>query len=175
MRYICRVSSDAHIAVMKQCRPGMMEYQLESIFLHEIYSKAGGRHVGYTCICGSGEHGAILHYGHAGAPNGKLINDGDLMLLDMGGEYHCYGADITCSYPANGRFTEKQKVIYNTVLATTRAVESAVKPGVAWMDMHALAYRTTLQEFTRHGLLKGDVDAMLDADLGVRCGYLLTQ
>jgi Xaa-Pro dipeptidase len=90
------------------------------------------------------------------------------MLLDMGGEYQCYGADITCSYPANGRFTEKQKVVYNTVLAAQQAVFAAMKPGVAWMDMHALAYRTTLQELARHGLVKGDVDAMMDADLGVR-------
>jgi len=88
------------------------------------------------------------------------------MLLDMGGEYQCYGADITCSYPANGRFTEKQKVVYNTVLAAQQAVLAAMKPGVAWMDMHALAYRTTLQELARHGLVKGDVDAMMDADLG---------
>jgi Xaa-Pro dipeptidase len=59
-------------------------------------------------------------------------------------------------------------VVYNTVLAAQLAVFGAMKPGVSWMDMHALAYRTTLQELTRHGLLKGDVDAMMDADLGVR-------
>jgi Xaa-Pro dipeptidase len=68
LRYVCRVSSEAHIEVMKQCKPGMMEYQLEALFLHEVYSKGGCRHVGYTCICGSGHHGSILHYGHAGTP-----------------------------------------------------------------------------------------------------------
>jgi len=166
LRYVCRISSEAHVAVMKQCKPGMMEYQLEALFQHEVYSRGGCRHVAYTCICGSGHHGSILHYGHAGAPNDKQLADGDLMLLDMGGEYQCYGADITCSYPANGRFTEKQKVVYNTVLAAQQAVFAAMKPGVAWMDMHALAYRTTLQELARHGLVKGDVDAMMDADLG---------
>lgn len=167
MRYICQMSSDAHIEVMKRCRPGMMEYQLESLFIHYVSSRAGSRHTGYTCICGSGEHGAILHYGHAGAPNGKQVNDGDLLLLDMGGEYHCYGADITCSFPANGRFTEKQKIIYNTVWAAVQAVESAMKPGVAWIDMHELTYVTILKELTKYGLLKGDVNAMMEADLAV--------
>jgi len=166
LRYVCRISSEAHIEVMKRCRPGMMEYQLESLFQHEIYSKGGCRHVSYTCICGSGAHGAILHYGHAGAPNSKQLSDGDLMLLDMGGEYHCYGADITCSYPANGRFSEKQKIMYNAVLAAQLAVFAAMKPGVMWTDMHALSLRTILTELTRHGILHGDVDEMMDADLG---------
>jgi len=90
------------------------------------------------------------------------------MLLDMGGEYHCYGADITCSYPANGRFSEKQKIMYNAVLAAQLAVFAAMKPGVMWTDMHALSLRTILTELTRHGILHGDVDEMMDADLGVR-------
>lgn len=65
---------------------------------------------------------AILHYGHAGAPNERLINDGDMCLFDMGGEYYCYCSDITCSYPVNGRFTADQKMVYEGVLAATRWV-----------------------------------------------------
>ena len=52
----------------------------------------------------------MLHYGHAGAPNDQTIGDGDMVLFDMGAEYCCYNSDITCSWPVNGRFTEKQKV-----------------------------------------------------------------
>ena len=66
----------------------------------------------YTCIAASGHHGATLHYGHAGEPNAKLIEDGDMCLFDMGAEYHCYCSDITCSFPANGRFTAEQREVY---------------------------------------------------------------
>ena len=65
----------------------------------------------YTCICGSGHNSAVLHYGHAGAPNDKKIQSGDMLLLDMGAEYHGYSSDITCSFPANGKFTEEQKIV----------------------------------------------------------------
>ncbi|XP_030881156.1 xaa-Pro dipeptidase [Leptonychotes weddellii] len=87
------------------------------------------RHSSYTCICGSGENSAVLHYGHAGAPNDRTIQDGDMCLFDMGGEYYCFSSDITCSFPANGKFTADQKAIYEAVLRSCRAVMSAMKPG----------------------------------------------
>jgi hypothetical protein len=65
-------------------------------------------------------------------------------LFDMGAEYHCYGADITCSFPANGKFTDRQRWVYNAVLAANRAVIAAIRPGVAWTDMHLLAERIIL-------------------------------
>ncbi|KAL3860556.1 hypothetical protein ACJMK2_010672 [Sinanodonta woodiana] len=166
LRYANRISSDAHKQVMRQIRPGMYEYQLESIFYHYCYFYGGLRHLSYTCICGSGENGAVLHYGHAGAPNAKQINDGDMCLLDMGGEYYCYASDITCSYPANGKFTAKQKAIYETVLKASRAVMAAVKAGVSWVDMHLLANRVHLEELKKLGLVQGDVDEMMKVHLG---------
>jgi len=144
----------------------MKEYQLEAIFKQYAYYMGGCRHVAYTCICGSGENGAVLHYGHAGAPNDKTVRDGDICLLDMGAEYYCYTSDITCSYPANGTFTNKQKVIYNAVLKASRAVMAALKPGVSWVDMHLLANRVTLEELTAAGILRGSVDDMMAANLG---------
>ena len=78
----------------------------------------------------SGTNSSTLHYGHAGAPNDRVIRDGDMCLFDMGGEYCCNASDITCSFPANGKFTEDQKVIYNAVLKANRAVMAAAKPGV---------------------------------------------
>ena len=74
----------------------------------------------------------MLHYGHASAPNDKIINDGDMCLYDMGAEYYCFASDITCSFPANGKFTPKQKAVYNSVLASSRAVLAAVKPGTRY-------------------------------------------
>lgn len=78
MRYAARISSDAHKAIMKSIKSGMFEYQCEAMFLHYVYHTGGCRHVAYTCICGAGENGSILHYGHASHPNSKLIKDGDM-------------------------------------------------------------------------------------------------
>uniref|UniRef100_A0A0K8TSP9 Xaa-Pro dipeptidase n=1 Tax=Tabanus bromius TaxID=304241 RepID=A0A0K8TSP9_TABBR len=166
LRYVAKVSSDAHKKVMRKVRPGMLEYQAESIFLHHCYYQGGCRHVSYTCICGSHTNGAILHYGHAGAPNESVIRDGSMCLFDMGGNYCGYAADITCSFPANGKFTEDQKFIYNAVLAGRNAVLAAAKDGVSWVDMHKLSNRVLLEKLKEGGMLKGDVDDMLNAGLG---------
>ncbi|XP_067854302.1 LOW QUALITY PROTEIN: xaa-Pro dipeptidase [Heptranchias perlo] len=166
MRYTNRISSEAHKEVMKAVRVGMKEYEMESVFEHYCYTRGGMRHTSYTCICGSGVNSSVLHYGHAGSPNDKTIQDGDLCLFDMGGEYYCYGSDITCSFPANGKFTPDQRAIYQAVLKASRAVMSAIKPGVAWPDMHRLAERVQLEELTRIGMLKGNVEDMMKVYLG---------
>lgn len=166
IRYTNRVSSEAHIEVMRSIRPGMTEYQLESVFRHYCYYNGGARLMSYNCICGSGPNGAILHYGHAAAPNDKTIQDGDMCLFDMGCEYYCYASDITCSYPSNGKFTPEQRFIYNAVLKANRAVMAASKPGVSWRDLHVLAESIELEQLRDYGLLQGDVDEMVRARLG---------
>lgn len=166
LRYTNRISSEAHKEVMRNVRPGMYEYQMESMFHHYCYFQGGLRHLSYTCICGSGDNSSVLHYGHAGAPNSKQLHDGDMCLLDMGGEYYCYASDITCSYPCNGKFTDKQKGIYNAVLKANRAVMAAVKPGVSWVEMHKLAEHVQLEELVKLGLLQGSVDDMMKVRLG---------
>ncbi|XP_033625823.1 xaa-Pro dipeptidase-like [Asterias rubens] len=166
LRYVCQVSCEAHKEVMRKVRPGMQEYQLESTFKHHVYYHGGCRHVAYTCICASGINASVLHYGHAGAPNNRQILDGDICSFDMGGEYYCYASDITCAFPANGKFTADQRMIYEAVLKANRAVFKTMKPGVLWPDMHRLAERVLLEELTRHGLLKGDVDEMMKVYLG---------
>jgi Xaa-Pro dipeptidase len=166
LRYVCEISTKAHIEVMKKARVGMKEYQCESTFLHYCYYMGGCRLGGYTCICGSGNNGSVLHYGHAGAPNDKTINQGDMCLFDMGGDYYGYVADITCSFPADGKFTSDQRLVYNAVLDANRAVLSSVKPGVSWLDMHLLANKVMLTRLKEGGVLKGDVDAMMRENLG---------
>mmetsp|Transcript_15472 Transcript_15472/g.39418 ORF Transcript_15472/g.39418 Transcript_15472/m.39418 type:complete len:490 (+) Transcript_15472:22-1491(+) len=166
MRYVSRVSSDAHVAAMRMCKPGAMEYQLESTFLHHAYFHGGCRFSSYTSIVGSGEHGAFLHYGHSGAPNAGQIKEGDLVLCDMGAEYHGYAADITCTYPASGRFTPDQAAVYNAVLDAHQSVLSTLKPGVSWPEMHALAEKKILTGLLAAGFLQGDVQEMLADNLG---------
>ncbi|KAF2882314.1 hypothetical protein ILUMI_23879 [Ignelater luminosus] len=166
MKYVIEVSSAAHRKVMRMAKPGRSEYQCESEFLHHTYSVGGCRHVSYTCICGSGTNSAILHYGHAGAPNDRFIKEGDICLFDMGANYFGYAADITCSFPPNGKFTPDQKLIYEAVLEANLAVTNTAKPGVNWLDMHFLANRVLLSELKKGGLLQGDVDEMVSAGLG---------
>uniref|UniRef100_U5EJJ7 Xaa-Pro dipeptidase n=1 Tax=Corethrella appendiculata TaxID=1370023 RepID=U5EJJ7_9DIPT len=163
LRYVAKISSDAHKRVMKIMRPGLYEYQAEAEFLSYSYSVGGCRHMSYTCICGAGTNSAILHYGHAASPNDKCIKEGEMCLFDMGANYGGYTSDITCSFPANGRFTDDQKLIYNAVLAARDAVCNSAKEGVSWVDMHLLANRVMLGELKNGGLLIGDIEDMMNA------------
>lgn len=69
------------------------------------------------------------------------VRDGDMCLFDMGAEYYCYSSDVTCSFPANGKFSPDQRMIYDAVLAANLAVAHAAKPGVSWERMHVLSTR----------------------------------
>ncbi|KAI3421692.1 uncharacterized protein J3R85_011881 [Psidium guajava] len=160
------ISSEAHVEVMRKIRVGMKEYQLESMFLHHTYMYGGCRHCSYTCICATGGNSAVLHYGHAAAPNDRTLLDGDMALFDMGAEYHFYGSDITCSFPVNGKFTSDQSLIYNAVLTAHDAVIAAMKPGVSWVDMHKLAEMTILQSLREGSIISGDLDHMMVERLG---------
>nr|CCC93164.1 putative aminopeptidase P [Trypanosoma congolense IL3000] len=157
LKYVCRVSSNAHIHVMQHCKPGMSQHQLESTFLHHVYYHGGCRKVAYTCICATGHYGAVLHYPNNDAP----IEDGSMALLDMGGHYMGYASDITCSFPVNGKFTKDQITIYNAVLDAHNTVMKALKPGVNWVDMHRLALRVMCEHLVRAGLLVGDVNVIM--------------
>ncbi|XP_059469853.1 xaa-Pro dipeptidase [Neocloeon triangulifer] len=165
MRYVARASSEAHVSVMRRARPGMFEYQCEAEFQRHVYFNGGCRHCAYTCICGTGTNSAVLHYGHAGAPNSRQIQDGDMCLFDMGAQYYCYASDITCSFPANGKFTDDQKMIYNAVLRANRAVIAAMRPGVSWVEMHRLANREMLLAMIEGGVLQGNIDEMMEVNL----------
>eukprot|EP00128_Syssomonas_multiformis_P012351 Colp12_sorted_trinity150504_noHs@16947 len=161
MRWVNSISSKAHMEVMRKVRVGMMEYQLESEFMHQCYTHGGMRFLAYTCICGCGVTGATLHY----PDNDKQIADGAMCLLDMGAEYHGYASDITCSFPASGKFSQDQKDVYNTVLEAQRAVEAAMKPGVSWPAMHRLSERVLLEGLANRGILQGSIDEMVAANL----------
>lgn len=166
LRYASKIANEAHKKVMSHIRPDLFEYQLESLFQHTSYYSGGCRHMGYTCVAASGCNAAILHYGHAALPNDKLIKNGDICLFDMGPEYSCYVSDVTCSFPANGKFTEQQKIVYNAVLRANRTVFKQAKPGVRWTDMHLLSERIILEDLKTAGLLQGDVDEMLQKRMG---------
>lgn len=162
MRYVNRISSEAHKRVMCAVRPGMMEYELSSMFMHEVYAHGGCRLLAYLNICCSGHDCSTLHY----VRNDKRISDGDMCLFDMGAQYFGYCSDITCSFPANGRFTQEQRAIYSAVLAAQQAVERSMRPGVLWSDMHLLAERVMLQHLSALGIVRGALDELMAASVG---------
>jgi Xaa-Pro dipeptidase len=144
----------------------MYEYEIESLFQYYCQRYGAMRHMSYTCICATGENPAVLHYGHAGAPNDRKLTSNDMCLFDMGGEYCCYASDITCSFPVSGRFTKEQRIIYEAVLDANRQVMKNVRPGTLWIDMHLLAERTQLEHLKDAGLIQGDIDEMMNVRLG---------
>ncbi|EFA77069.1 peptidase D [Heterostelium album PN500] len=166
LRYSVESTCKSHMQVMRKIRPGMKEYQCESIFLYHAYHDFGCRNVGYTCICAANKNSSVLHYGHAGEPNASTIRDGAMCLYDMGAEYHGYTADVTCSFPANGKFTEDQKIVYNAVLDASQSVIKAMKPGVEWIDMHKLAENRILSGLLAGGILVGSLEELVENKIG---------
>lgn len=153
LRHVTEVTSFAHVYVMRNTKPNLYEYQCESLFRHYCYFNYACRLVAYTPICGCGPNGAILHYGHVGEPNSRLIRDNDMCLFDMGAEYFGYGSDVTCSFPASGKFTEQQRGIWEAVVTAQRAVYAMLKPGVSWMDCHKAAELAILQALVDIGIV----------------------
>ena len=169
LQHVTEVTSFAHAYVMRNIKPGNMEYQGESLFRHYCYYNYGCRMVGYTPICGCGPNGAILHYGHTGEPNDRMLQQNDMCLFDLGAEYQCYGSDITCSFPASGTFSERQKQIYQGVLQAQIDVYNMLKPSVSWLDCHKAAEAAILRTLTSMGLVQpGDksIEELVEMRLG---------
>lgn len=168
LKWANEANSRAHCFIQLHCRPGMLERQLEALFRGHLGFAAGNRgYLHYGAIVAGGHRAATLHYGHAAAANDEFLEDGELVLVDMGGLFQGYGADITHTYPVNGKFTEKQKVIYNAVLDAHNAVLAEMKPGKNWLDCHKIAERVILEHLELAGIVKGkNFDEMVDAGLG---------
>ncbi len=118
------LSVDAQIDAMRQMRPGLFEYQIAAR-LKEIHEWGGCEREAYAPIVGAGFNSTILHYSRL---DGE-IKDGDVVVIDVGGEYGGYAADITRTLPANGKFTPRQREIYDVVLGAQNAAIAAIKPG----------------------------------------------
>jgi Xaa-Pro aminopeptidase len=116
---------------MKFIKPGVMEYEVEAEYLHE-FIRQGSRGFAYTPIIASGSSACVLHY----IDNDKLCKDGDLLLMDVGAEYGNYNADMTRCVPVNGRFTKRQRDVYNAVLSVMKGAKSILKPGVFMHEYH---------------------------------------
>lgn len=151
MRQAAKVSAKAHSRAMQACRPGMMEYQIEAELLHEFMM--GGCHTpAYSSIVGGGANGCILHY----TENCEPLRDGDLVLIDAAAEYDYYAADITRTFPVNGKFSPAQRALYEVVLAAQLAAIDQVRPGNHWNDPHEAAVRVIVEGLVDLEILSGN-------------------
>jgi Xaa-Pro aminopeptidase len=157
MRRSATISAAAHIRAMRATRPGKMEYEIEAELLHE-FRRNGAQAPAYTSIVAGGANACVLHYISNNAP----LQDGELLLIDAACEVDGYAADITRTFPVNGRFNGAQKDIYELVLMAQSAAIAAARPGSHWNEPHDAAVRVLAQGFTDLKLCTGSVDAVLE-------------
>jgi Xaa-Pro aminopeptidase len=156
MRRAARISGAAHVRAMRAARPGRREYEVEAELIHE-FCRNGARCAAYGSIVATGANACVLHY----RENSAEIRKGDLMLIDAGCELDSYAADITRTFPVDGKFSGPQRDIYELVLAAQEAAIRAVKPGAAFIDYHDAATRVLVRGFIDLKLCRGSVDKVL--------------
>ncbi|MBI0579061.1 aminopeptidase P family protein [Neobacillus cucumis] len=135
--------------LMSHAKAGMKEYQLEAYFDFTLKSE-GVRDYAFPTIVASGKNGTILHY----EKNNATVEDGSLVLLDLGAQYHYYNGDISYTFPVNGKFTEKQKTFYNIVLKALRDTTALIKPGVPHAKLNEHTKKVLAEECIKVGLIK---------------------
>lgn len=156
MRRAGEITAAAHQHIMQRCTPGMYEYHLEAD-LHHQFALSGARYPAYSSIVGSGRNACTLHY----VENSSKLRDGDLVLVDAGCEFEHYAADVTRTFPVNGRFNPEQKAIYELVLEAHAAAIEQVAPGNHWNQPHDASVRVITAGLIRLGLLDGEVDELI--------------
>ena len=160
IRQAVNASVKAHKHVMAMCHPGMTEQQVTSEFFNHA-SRFGVTDVGYPTISAAGNNACCLHY----SENKDVLRDGELLLLDAGGDYQYYTADITRTYPVNGRFTSAQRDIYQLVLGALDAAIATVKPGASWNSMYPAAMKVLTQGLIDLDILTCSLDEALEKEL----------
>jgi len=157
MRRAAEITKEAHLRAMHFTRPGMHEYEIDAELLH-VFRRHGSERPAYESIVGSGPNATILHY-RAG---NRVLNEGELVLIDAGCELDYYSSDVTRTFPVNGKFSDEQREVYEVVLRTQKQCIEAVKPGVTLHDLHDGAVRSITEGLVRIGLLEGKVDALIE-------------
>lgn len=137
----CDITEAGFRRVLKFVKPGVKEYEIEAEYVHE-FLYGGSRGFAYEPIIASGTNSCVLHY----LDNNQVCQDGDLLLLDVGAEYANYNADLTRTIPVNGRFSKRQKEVYNAVLRVKRHAYSLLCPGVKYYEYHKQIQQFTEQE-----------------------------
>ena len=152
MQRAADISVQAHEVAMRASRPGIHEYELQAD-LERVF-RAHDAWPAYGSIVGAGSNACVLHY----RANNARAADGDLMLIDAGAEYRGYAADITRTFPVNGRFSKPQRALHDLVGAAQAAALAQARPGVAYEAGHVAAVETLTEGLLQLGLLKGKLE-----------------
>jgi Xaa-Pro aminopeptidase len=155
MQRAAAISMRAHESAMRAARPGVREYELQAE-LERVF-RASDAEPAYGSIVGAGANACVLHYR---ANNGQA-KGGDLVLVDAGAEYRGYAADITRTFPANGRFSPAQRALHDLVGDAQHAALAQAKPGVPYEAGHAAAVATLTEGLLKLGLLKGKAEKLI--------------
>lgn len=159
MRKAGRISAEAHIGAMQACKPGMNEADIHAgITAHFMSAHC---EAAYPAIVGGGNNACVLHY----ISNNQPLNDGDLLLIDAGAEYQGYAADITRTFPVNGRYSGEQRALYDIVLEAQLTAIDTVRPGSQWEDIHLAAVEKLTDGMLELGILTGDREDALEQGL----------
>ncbi|MBI4988413.1 MAG: aminopeptidase P N-terminal domain-containing protein [Rhodocyclales bacterium] len=158
MRRAADISAAAHRRAMRAAAPGRFEYEIEAELAHE-FRRCGAQAPAYSPIVAGGANACILHY----VGNSQPLRDGDLLLIDAGCEVDSYAADITRTFPVNGRFSPAQRDVYELVLAAQQAAIARIAPGNAWDAPHEAALRVLARGMLDLKLLSGSVDGIVES------------
>lgn len=149
----CEITEKGFRRILSFTKPGVWEYEIEAEFAHE-FLRNRSKGFAYTPIIGSGFSSNVLHY----IQNNQQCKDGDILLLDVGAEYANYSSDMTRTIPVNGKFSERQKQIYNAVLNCKNEAEKLLVAGNNWYDYHKEMGKVYTSELFGLGLIdKADV------------------
>jgi Xaa-Pro aminopeptidase len=151
LRSAVEITRRAHLAAMAAGKPGAHEYEVQAALERE-FRGGGGRGWGYYPIVAAGANATVLHY----VDNSEPIRDGDLVLVDAGGEVDLYTADVTRTWPASGKFRPAQRAAYELVLAAADDAIAKTRPGVTIDELHEGAVRILTEGMVKLGLLSGD-------------------
>ncbi|MEW5248324.1 aminopeptidase P N-terminal domain-containing protein [Microbulbifer sp. 2201CG32-9] len=158
MQSAAEITAEAHCRAMRRCCAGLYEFQLEAEILHTFVG-AGARQPAYPTIVGGGTNALVMHY----CSNNAVLKNGDLVLVDAGCEHRGYTADVTRTYPVNGRFSGEQKALYEIVLAGQAAAIDKVRLGAHWDHPHMASVEVITRGLVDLGLLRGDVSGLIEA------------
>jgi len=159
MRRAAAITAGAHRRAMRAARPGRAEYEIEAELLHE-FRRHGAQAPAYSPIVAAGERACVLHY----VQNDGVLKEGELLLIDAGCELDGYAADVTRTFPVNGRFNAAQREVYELVLAAQVAAIAAVRPGAPWDAPHRAAVNVLAQGMIDLKLLSGGLAEVLETE-----------